>query len=117
MELRAVEKAAEITNTLIGMIDEMLQPPRDVKQVRELDLAQLVEREALSLGAEGMGFETLAAGPSRSWAIHPFPAFSDAALRDAGAFDPRLRREGGRLYERCHPHRGAREALRRTGDA
>jgi Xaa-Pro dipeptidase len=75
-EVRAVEKAAEITNTLIGMIERLLESPRDVKQLRELDLAQLVEREALSLGAEGMGFETLAAGPLRSWAIHPFPAFS-----------------------------------------
>jgi Xaa-Pro dipeptidase len=84
VELRAVEKAAEITNALIATIDTMLHSSRDVKQMRELDLAQLVEREALSRGAEGMGFETLAAGPSRSWAIHPFPAFSDAAFASPG---------------------------------
>lgn len=84
VELRAVEKAAEITNTLIGTIERLLQSPRDVKHVRELDMAQLVEREALSLGAEGMGFETLAAGPSRSWAIHPFPAFSHAPFAAPG---------------------------------
>jgi Xaa-Pro dipeptidase len=41
-----------------------------------LELAHFVEREALSLGAEGLGFETLAAGPKRSWGIHAFPAYT-----------------------------------------
>ena len=84
LELRAIEKAAEITNTLIATIERMLESPREVRQLRELDMAQLLEREGLSLGAEGMGFETLAAGPSRSWAIHPFPAFSEAPFASPG---------------------------------
>ena len=46
------------------------------EDLREIDLAQLIEREALTRGAEGLGFETLAAGPGRSWAIHPFPSCS-----------------------------------------
>jgi Xaa-Pro dipeptidase len=83
-ELRAVEKAADITNAIVATIEKLLESPRDVEQLREMDLVQLVEREALTLGAEGMGFETLAAGPSRSWAIHPFPAYSGGAFAAPG---------------------------------
>jgi Xaa-Pro dipeptidase len=74
VELAAIEKAAEITNSIIGKIGALLAAPRGFDGLREFDMAQLIEREALSLGAEGTGFETLAAGPSRSWAIHPFPS-------------------------------------------
>jgi Xaa-Pro dipeptidase len=76
LEIRAVEKAAEITNQLLDMIGEKLADERARASLREIDLAQLIEREALSRGAEGLGFETLAAGPGRSWAIHPFPSCS-----------------------------------------
>jgi Xaa-Pro dipeptidase len=74
-EIAALEKASAITNSLIEAVEQMLASPQSA-DLREIDVAQLIEREALSLGAEGLGFETLAAGPSRSWAIHPFPAFS-----------------------------------------
>lgn len=78
LEIRAVERAAEITNRLLELIEERLTHavPGPGQEVREIDLAQLIEREALSMGAEGLGFETLAAGPGRSWGIHPFPSCS-----------------------------------------
>jgi len=82
-EIAALERASQITNALIEAIETMLRSPR-AEDLRELDLAQLIEREALSLGAEGLGFETLAAGPSRSWAIHPFPACSRAPFGGPG---------------------------------
>jgi len=47
-------------------------------------MAQFIEREALSMGAEGLGFETLAAGPTRSWAIHPFPYCSGGPFAGPG---------------------------------
>jgi Xaa-Pro dipeptidase len=83
-EIAAIQKAAEITNTIIEKIETLLAAPRGAEGLRELDMAQLLEREALSLGAEGMGFETLAAGPARSWAIHPFPAFSNGPFATPG---------------------------------
>jgi len=76
VEIRAVERAAEITNRLIELIEERVSHAGTGGGLREIDLAQLIEREAMSLGAEGLGFETLAAGPSRSWGIHPFPSCS-----------------------------------------
>ncbi len=83
-EVAAIEKAAEITNALIDLIAVMLEKKGGADGKRELDLAQLIEREALSRGAEGAGFETLAAGPSRSWAIHPFPPFSAGPFATGG---------------------------------
>jgi Xaa-Pro dipeptidase len=75
-ELSAIEKAVEITNTLIDAISDRVTARGGREDLREIDLAQLIEREALALGAEGIAFETLAAGPARSWAIHPFPSCS-----------------------------------------
>jgi Xaa-Pro dipeptidase len=83
-ELAAIEKAAEITNGLIDLVREMLTAPGKADAMRELDLAQLIQREALLRGAEGVGFETLAAGPRRSWAIHPFPAFGSGPFGGPG---------------------------------
>ncbi|MGA2478627.1 MAG: Xaa-Pro peptidase family protein [Spirochaetia bacterium] len=84
IELAATEKAAEITNALIESITAMLAAPRGAEGLREMDLAQLIQREALARGAEGLGFETLAAGPGRSWAIHPFPAFGSGPFGTPG---------------------------------
>ena len=83
-EIAAIEKAAEITNRLIDTIVDRVQKPGGTAGLREIDLAQLIERDALSLGAEGLGFETLAAGPGRSWAIHPFPSCSSGPFGGEG---------------------------------
>lgn len=76
VEIAAIEKAAGITDAVIERIAETLSVPGGADDVREIDMAQLIEREAVARGAEGIGFETLAAGPGRSWAIHAFPSCS-----------------------------------------
>ena len=83
-EIAAVEKAAEITNALIDTIVDRVGHAGGREGLREIDLAQLIEREALALGAEGLAFETLAAGPGRSWAIHPFPSCSAGSFGGDG---------------------------------
>jgi Xaa-Pro dipeptidase len=83
-EIAPLLKAAEITNTIVDKVERLLAAPGGADGLRELDIAQFLEREALSLGAEGMGFETLAAGPGRSWAIHPFPAFTSGPFAAPG---------------------------------
>ena len=83
-EITALLKAAEITNAVVEKVENLLAAPGGADRLREVDIAQFLEREALSLGAEGMGFETLAAGPARSWAIHPFPAFSNGPFAAPG---------------------------------
>ena len=84
LEIAALEKAARITNILIDMIADRVALPGGRRDLREIDLAQLIEKEALALGAEGIGFETLAAGPGRSWAIHPFPSCSSGPFGGDG---------------------------------
>ncbi len=74
-EVSALRKAGEITNALIRRVERMLSSKPGAEHT-EMEMAQLIEREALALGAEGLGFETLVAGPARSWAIHPFPAYT-----------------------------------------
>jgi Xaa-Pro dipeptidase len=74
-ETAALERAAAITDEVLDLVERELRA-KPAGDLREIDVAQLVEREALARGAEGTGFETLAAGPSRSWGIHAFPAYS-----------------------------------------
>ena len=82
-EIATIQKAAAITNAVIAEVEKALTGPR-AGGLRELDIAQLVERESLARGAEGLGFETLAAGPSRSWGIHCFPAYSAGPFGGTG---------------------------------
>ena len=42
----------------------------------EMDVALFIETECRKRGCEGTGFETLAAGPARSFGIHAFPAYT-----------------------------------------
>ncbi len=81
-EIASVRRAAGITNELVDLLEEIVRGSGD--GLREIDVAQLIEREAISRGAEGTGFETLAAGPTRSWAIHPFPTYSSGPFGGPG---------------------------------
>jgi Xaa-Pro dipeptidase len=72
-ERDALGRAGRITDGVLACLPQMLA---ESGTLTEVEVAQRVEREALSRGAEGLGFETLAAGPRRSWGIHPFPAYS-----------------------------------------
>jgi Xaa-Pro dipeptidase len=80
-ELARVEKACEITNGIIDLIERQLKSGR-IKT--ETDVALLIERESRAAGAEGTGFETLAAGPTRSFGIHAFPPYTAAEFPGQG---------------------------------
>ncbi len=80
-EIGIFRKAAAITNSLI---DEIEAGTRSGKIASELDAALLVERSGREAGCEGQGFETLAAGPSRSWGIHAFPSYGDGPFAGVG---------------------------------
>lgn len=80
-ELASIIKACEITDSIIDSIEKKV---RSGKIKTEADVALLIEREARAAGCEGTGFETIAAGPSRSFGIHAFPAWSGAAFPGPG---------------------------------
>jgi len=72
-EIAIIKKAASITNELIELLEKNV---RAKKIKTEADAALFIESEARKRGCEGTSFETLAAGPERSFAIHAFPSWT-----------------------------------------
>lgn len=71
-EIRILREGALITDSIIKKIEKCIRSG----DVTEADIALLIDREARIAGAEGLGFETLVAGPSRSNNIHAFPSYT-----------------------------------------
>jgi Xaa-Pro dipeptidase len=70
-EQKIYARAAQITN---GLVDLLVEQVREGRIKTEIDAALFIECEARKQGCEGTGFETLAAGPERSFGIHAFPS-------------------------------------------
>jgi Xaa-Pro dipeptidase len=80
-ELELIRRACEITNELIEALPEALAGRREVA---ELELGTFLETEARRRGAEGMGFDTIAASARRSFAIHCVPSVTSDPIATAG---------------------------------
>ena len=80
-EIEIIEKACKITDSIINMIEKQL---RSGKLKTETDVALLIERESRASGAEGTGFDSLVAGPERSFGIHAFPPYTSGAFASPG---------------------------------
>ena len=80
-EIQCTKKACEITNQIIAIIEKEIKK----KKIKtELEVALLIESECRKAGCEKTSFETLAAGPSRSFAIHCFPSYTNANFAENG---------------------------------
>ncbi len=75
-EIECTKEAARIGDLIIDLIEKQI---KDGSIKTETDVALLIERECRKHGCERTGFDTLAAGPDRSWAIHAFPGYTDRA--------------------------------------
>ena len=80
-EIRSLRKAADITNEIINLLEKKV---RSGKIKTEADAALLIEIESRKRGCDGTGFETLAAGPERSFGIHAFPAWTAGPFATRG---------------------------------
>lgn len=80
-ELYILRKAADITNTIIDLLEKKVRSGR-IKT--EADAAMLIELEARKHDCDGTSFETLAAGQDRSFAIHAFPSWTAAPFAGQG---------------------------------
>jgi Xaa-Pro dipeptidase len=80
-EIKFFKKAAKITNAVIDLLEKNV---RSGKIKTEADAAILIETEGRKRGCEGTGFETLAAGPDRSFGIHAFPSYTGAGFGGPG---------------------------------
>lgn len=88
--MRAVKDADEIAiyrqvSAITDMaMDRIEAGVRSGTFATETDLALFIERFLREQGCEATGFETLAAGPSRSFGIHAFPAYTAAPFATSG---------------------------------
>lgn len=80
-EIAIYRKVSGITNEIIDLLEEKI---RAQKLKTETDVALFIEAEGRKRRCEGTGFETLAAGPGRSFGIHAFPAYTGAPFTGPG---------------------------------
>jgi Xaa-Pro dipeptidase len=80
-EIAILRKGADITNALIDLLEKNV---RSGKIKTEADAAIFIELESRKRGCEGSSFETLAAGPQRSFGIHAFPSWTSAPFGGQG---------------------------------
>ncbi len=74
-EIECTKEAARIGDLIIDEIEAQI---KDGRIKTEIDVALLIERKLRENGCDRTGFDTLAAGPSRSFAIHAFPGYTGA---------------------------------------
>jgi Xaa-Pro dipeptidase len=72
-EINLYHELSKMTNALVDAIEDGV---RKGTIKNELNAAMMIEMGARSMGCEGTGFGTLAAGPGRSFAIHAFPGYT-----------------------------------------
>lgn len=80
-EINCIKRASAITDNLILLLEDGV---RSGTITTEMDAALLIERECRKAGCEGTGFDTLAAGPERSFGIHCFPPYTAGAFPATG---------------------------------
>lgn len=75
-EIDCTKEAARVGDLIIDEIEKRIT---DGSIKTEMDVALLIEKMLRENGCERTGFDTLAAGPSRSFAIHAFPGYTNAS--------------------------------------
>ena len=80
-EIQCLKKACGITDEIIELIIAGASSGR-IKT--EVDAMLLIEKESRERGGEGSAFDTLAAGPARSFGIHCFPSSTAAQFPGDG---------------------------------
>jgi Xaa-Pro dipeptidase len=80
-EIRRLRAAAGILNTLVDGMERAL---RNGGLRSEIEAALYIESECRRLGAEGTSFDTIAAGPDRSFGIHAFPNYGPGPFAAPG---------------------------------
>ena len=74
-EIECTKEAARVGDLIIEKIENGID---DGSIKTEMDVSLLIERELRLNGCERNGFDPLAAGSSRSFAIHAFPGYTSA---------------------------------------
>lgn len=84
-EFALYRTGAEITNTIIDKLEELVVPAlTNASSLSETDVALYIEKLAREMGTEGTSFDTIVSSPKRSWGIHPYPSFSSCSITGEG---------------------------------
>ncbi len=92
-EIALYRQVSSLTDRLMDSIEAGVRAGR---LTTELDVALLIEKESRAAGAEGTGFDTIAAGPARSFGIHAFPSYGrgEFGVRGLSILDFGVKLEG-----------------------
>ena len=89
-EIERIKKSCQIANHGIKIIEKNLS-----KNMKEKELALILEQELTRKGAEKLSFSTIVTSGKRSAYIHPHPSFSDKKIQDGlGLVDFGVRYKG-----------------------
>ena len=80
-EIKTYRQIFAMTDEIINQVEKNI---RSGKLKTELDVAVFIDCESRKMGCEGTGFETIVAGPARSFGIHAFPAYTGEIFAGAG---------------------------------
>lgn len=80
-EIECTKEAARVGDLIIDMIETGI---KNGSIKTEADVSLLIEKQLRENGCQRTGFDTLAAGPGRSFAIHAFPGYTNALWPDTG---------------------------------
>lgn len=80
-ELAIYRRVSDITDKVMDAIEAGVKAG---SLKTESDVALFIERSLREHGCERTGFDTIAAGPSRSFGIHAFPSYTGAAFAAEG---------------------------------
>jgi len=80
-EIKIYHKISVITDDIINLLEKNIYSG---KLKTEADIVHFIDAESRKRGCEGTGFETLAAGPARSFGIHAFPAYTGEKFGGSG---------------------------------
>ena len=81
VEIKIYRKISAMTDEIMNQIEARV---RSGRLQTEVDVALFIEAECRKMGCEGTGFQTIAAGPARSFGIHAFPSYSGNAFGGKG---------------------------------
>jgi len=80
-EINIYKKVSAMTDDVINHLEKNI---RSGKLKTEIDVALFIESESRVRGCEGTGFDSIVAGPSRSFGIHAFPSFTGGVFGSKG---------------------------------
>ncbi|MCL2601450.1 MAG: Xaa-Pro peptidase family protein [Treponema sp.] len=80
-EIKIYRKVSAMTDEIINLVEKNV---RSGKLKTEADVALFIEHKSRSMGCEGTGFPTIAAGPERSFGIHAFPSYTGERFGGSG---------------------------------